>query len=149
MRLHRLTLTAFGPFAGTEEVDFDRLASTGLFLLRGATGAGKSSVLDAVCYALYGEVPGARRGNPLRSDHAAPGLLTEVRLDLTLGSRGWRSPAAPSSSGPSCAAPAPPRRRHRPCCASGPQTLATAPPAGGPSAAPTRRPARRSAVWSA
>ncbi|GAA4871684.1 hypothetical protein GCM10023235_58290 [Kitasatospora terrestris] len=87
MRLHRLTLTAFGPFAGTEEVDFDRLADSGLFLLRGATGAGKSSVLDAVCYALYGEVPGARRGNPLRSDHADPDRLTRVTLDVTLGSR--------------------------------------------------------------
>ncbi|MFD9129895.1 AAA family ATPase, partial [Kitasatospora sp. NPDC059571] len=87
MRLHRLTVTAFGPFAGTEEVDFDRLAAGGLFLLRGATGAGKSSLLDAVCYAVYGEVPGARKGNPLRSDHAEPGRLTEVRLDLTLGGR--------------------------------------------------------------
>ncbi|MER8182166.1 SMC family ATPase [Kitasatospora sp. NPDC094015] len=87
MRLHRLTVTAFGPFAGTEQVDFDRLADTGLFLLRGATGAGKSSVLDAVCFALYGEVPGARKGNPLRSDHAAADRLTEVRLELTLGGR--------------------------------------------------------------
>ncbi|MFD2284426.1 AAA family ATPase [Streptomyces lusitanus] len=59
MRLHQLTVTAFGPFAGTETVDFDALSSGGLFLLRGATGAGKSSVLDAVCFALYGEVPGA------------------------------------------------------------------------------------------
>ncbi|MEV8093031.1 SMC family ATPase [Kitasatospora sp. NPDC085879] len=100
MRLHRLTLTAFGPFAGTEEVDFDRLASSGLFLLRGATGAGKSSVLDAVCYAVYGEVPGARRGNPLRSDHAAPGLLTEVRLDLTLGSRRLEITRSPEQQRP-------------------------------------------------
>ena len=87
MRLHQLTVTAFGPFAGTERVDFDALSSGGLFLLRGATGAGKSSVLDAVCYALYGEVPGARRVNRLRSDHADPLRLTEVRLELTLGGR--------------------------------------------------------------
>ncbi|SDT33191.1 exonuclease SbcC [Streptomyces sp. TLI_053] len=87
MRLHRLTVTAFGPFAGAETVDFDALAAGGLFLLRGATGAGKSSVLDAVCYALYGEVPGTRRANRLRSDHAEPGRLTEVRLELTLGGR--------------------------------------------------------------
>ncbi|WP_354643223.1 SMC family ATPase [Kitasatospora camelliae] len=82
-----MTVTAFGPFAGSERVDFDRLASGGLFLLRGATGAGKSSVLDAVCYAVYGEVPGARRGNPLRSDHADPARPTEVVLELTLGGR--------------------------------------------------------------
>ncbi|MGW2395067.1 AAA family ATPase [Kitasatospora sp. NPDC001664] len=85
MRLHRLRITAFGPFAATEQVDFDELGASGLFLLRGATGAGKSSVLDAVCFALYGEVPGARKGNPLRSDHAEPGLLTEVEVELTLG----------------------------------------------------------------
>ncbi|MEV6206454.1 SMC family ATPase [Kitasatospora sp. NPDC051914] len=100
MRLHRLTLTAFGPFAGTEEVDFDRLASGGLFLLRGATGAGKSSVLDAVCYAVYGEVPGARKGNPLRSDHAEPGRLTEVRLDLTLGGRRLEITRSPEQQRP-------------------------------------------------
>ncbi|MFF2952498.1 AAA family ATPase [Kitasatospora sp. NPDC057965] len=87
MRLHRLTVTAFGPFAATETVDFDALAAGGLFLLRGATGAGKSSVLDAVCYALYGEVPGTRRANRLRSDHAEPDRLTTVRLELTLGGR--------------------------------------------------------------
>ncbi|AUG80923.1 hypothetical protein CFP65_6260 [Kitasatospora sp. MMS16-BH015] len=98
MKLHHLELTAFGPFAGTERVDFDQLAAAGLFLLRGATGAGKSSVLDAVCYALYGEVPGTRKGNPLRSDHADPALLTRIRLELTLGGRRLeiiRSPEQP------------------------------------------------------
>ncbi|MER7668546.1 SMC family ATPase [Kitasatospora sp. NPDC096128] len=87
MRLHRLTVTAFGPFAGSETVDFDALAAGGLFLLRGATGAGKSSVLDAVCFALYGETPNARRANRLRSDHADPRRLTQVELELTLGGR--------------------------------------------------------------
>ncbi|MGP3923422.1 AAA family ATPase [Streptomyces sp. 8N616] len=88
MRLHRLRITAFGPFAGTEEVDFDELSAAGLFLLHGPTGAGKTSVLDAVCYALYGGVPGARQGGPsLRSDHADPLTPTEVLLDLTVGGR--------------------------------------------------------------
>jgi DNA repair protein SbcC/Rad50 len=87
MRLHHLTLTAFGPFAGTERIDFDALSCGGLFLLHGATGAGKTSILDAVCFALYGQVPGARQGNPLRSDHAPPGTVTEVVLDLTVGGR--------------------------------------------------------------
>ncbi|MER5636904.1 AAA family ATPase [Kitasatospora sp. NPDC002227] len=98
MRLHHLEITAFGPFAGTEQVDFDQLAAAGLFLLRGATGAGKSSVLDAVCYALYGEVPGTRKGNPLRSDHADPLVLTRIRLEVTLGGRRLeitRSPEQP------------------------------------------------------
>jgi exonuclease SbcC len=87
MRLHRLELTAFGPFAGTQNVDFDELSAAGLFLLHGPTGAGKTSVLDAVCYALYGQVPGARSVTRLRSDHAAAGAATEVLLELTLGGR--------------------------------------------------------------
>ena len=61
MRIHRLQIQAFGPFAGTEEINFDELADGGLFLLDGPTGAGKSSILDAICYALYGALPGQRR----------------------------------------------------------------------------------------
>ncbi|WP_327247586.1 SMC family ATPase [Streptomyces sp. NBC_01320] len=100
MRLHRLTLTAFGPFGATQEVDFDALSAAGLFLLHGPTGAGKTSVLDAVCYGLYGAVPGARQspGTSLRSDHAPAGLPTEVRLELTVGGRHLeitRRPAQP------------------------------------------------------
>ena len=61
MRIHRLEISAFGPFASTEHIDFDRLSAHGLFLLNGPTGAGKTSVLDAICFALYGSVPGARQ----------------------------------------------------------------------------------------
>ncbi|MFK4266085.1 AAA family ATPase [Streptomyces milbemycinicus] len=100
MRLHRLTMTAFGPFGTTQEVDFDELSSAGLFLLHGPTGAGKTSVLDAVCYGLYGQVPGARQGSglSLRSDHADPHTPTEVVLELTVGGRRLeitRSPEQP------------------------------------------------------
>ncbi|MFF3346774.1 AAA family ATPase [Streptomyces sp. NPDC002779] len=90
MRLHRLDITAFGPFGGSQSVDFDDLSAAGLFLLHGPTGAGKTSVLDAVCYALYGAVPGARQngqGLTLRSDHAAPGTRTSVTLELTVAGR--------------------------------------------------------------
>ncbi|MFE7814655.1 AAA family ATPase [Streptomyces sp. NPDC057433] len=90
MRLHRLDITAFGPFGGSLTVDFDELSAAGLFLLHGPTGAGKTSVLDAVCYALYGSVPGPRQsgqGMTLRSDHAAPATRTEVTLDLTVVGR--------------------------------------------------------------
>jgi exonuclease SbcC len=90
MRLHRLDITAFGPFGGSQSVDFDALSAAGLFLLHGPTGAGKTSVLDAVCYALYGSVPGARQSNQgmnLRSDHAERGTRTEVRLELTVAGR--------------------------------------------------------------
>nr|WP_222108944.1 SMC family ATPase [Streptomyces cupreus] len=89
--MHRLDITAFGPFGGSRSVDFDDLSAAGLFLLHGPTGAGKTSVLDAVCYALYGAVPGARQssgqGLALRSDHAAPGTRTEVCLELTVAGR--------------------------------------------------------------
>ncbi|MFI9628039.1 AAA family ATPase [Streptomyces sp. NPDC052042] len=100
MRLHGLTLTAFGPFGGTQHIDFDALSSAGLFLLHGPTGAGKTSVLDAVCYALYGSVPGARQtpGASLRSDHAPADVPTEVTLELTVGGRRLevaRRPAQP------------------------------------------------------
>ncbi|GGS53662.1 SMC family ATPase [Streptomyces parvus] len=100
MRLHRLSITAFGPFGTTQEVDFDALSSAGLFLLHGPTGAGKTSVLDAVCFALYGAVPGARQspGASLRSDHAPVDLPTEIQLELTVGGRRLevtRSPAQP------------------------------------------------------
>lgn len=100
MRLHKLTLTAFGPFGAPQEVDFDALSSAGIFLLHGPTGAGKTSVLDAVCYGLYGAVPGARQspGTSLRSDHAPVDRPTEVRLELTVGGRRLevtRRPAQP------------------------------------------------------
>ncbi|WNI33304.1 AAA family ATPase [Streptomyces sp. ITFR-6] len=100
MRLHRLGITAFGPFGATHEIDFDALSAAGIFLLHGPTGAGKTSVLDAVCYGLYGAVPGARQspGTSLRSDHAPADLPTEIRLELTVGGRRLeitRSPAQP------------------------------------------------------
>ncbi|WP_327363363.1 SMC family ATPase [Streptomyces sp. NBC_01296] len=89
MRLHRLRITAFGPFAEPQEIDFDALSGAGIFLLHGPTGAGKTSVLDAVCYALYGSVPGPRQapGTSLRSDHAGAGIPTEVTLELAAGGR--------------------------------------------------------------
>ncbi|MGW1466543.1 AAA family ATPase [Streptomyces sp. NPDC002308] len=102
MRLHRLVLTAFGPFGTTTEVDFDALSSAGLFLLHGPTGAGKTSVLDAVCYALYGAVPGARQspGTSLRSDHADPATPTEVLLELTAGDRRLEITRSPAQTRP-------------------------------------------------
>ncbi|MGR6965940.1 AAA family ATPase [Geodermatophilus sp. URMC 61] len=85
MRLHSLSITAFGPFAGTETVDVDAVARDGLFLLWGPTGAGKTTLLDAVVYALYGTVPGARgEEKRLRSDHADAATRTEVSCELTL-----------------------------------------------------------------
>ena len=87
MRLHALTVTAFGPFPGTEHVDFDALNDAGLFLLSGATGAGKTSILDAVCFALYGQVPGVRGIKTLKSQHASDDARPEVVLDFSVRER--------------------------------------------------------------
>ena len=86
MRVHSLSLTAFGPFADTVEVDLDEVGRDGLFLLWGPTGAGKTTLLDGVVYALYGTVPGARgEERRLRSDHAGDAVRTEVTCEVTLG----------------------------------------------------------------
>ncbi|MEU2157072.1 SMC family ATPase [Streptomyces sp. NPDC019396] len=102
MRLHRLAVTAFGPFGARQDVDFDTLSAAGLFLLHGPTGAGKTSVLDAVCYALYGAVPGDRQspGTSLRSDHAASGTSTEVCLELTVAGRRLEITRRPAQTRP-------------------------------------------------
>lgn len=85
MRVHSLTVTAFGPFAAGVHVDLDDLSRDGLFLLCGPTGAGKTSLLDAIAFALYGRVPGARgQEKRLRSDHALDSVRTEVVCELTL-----------------------------------------------------------------
>lgn len=86
MRLHRLQLAAFGPFAGEIDIDLDLLGADGLFLLHGDTGAGKTTLLDAIAFALFGRVPGARNdAKRLRCDRAEPGDRTFVRLEATLG----------------------------------------------------------------
>jgi exonuclease SbcC len=96
MRLHRLEVTAFGPFPGTAEVDFDALSDAGLFLIHGQTGAGKTSVLDAVCFALYARVPGARKTiKRLRSDHATPEAAPQVTLEATVRGRRLRITRSP------------------------------------------------------
>lgn len=102
MRIHRLEISAFGPFAGTEHIDFDRLSAHGLFLLNGATGAGKTSVLDAVCFALYGSVPGARQdGKRLRSDHAEAAAEPRVTCEFSAKGRHFEVSRIPAWNRPS------------------------------------------------
>ncbi|MCW2724677.1 MAG: hypothetical protein JWN35_1598, partial [Frankiales bacterium] len=102
MRPHRLRLTAFGPFAGTVEIDLDVLSSAGLFLLHGETGAGKTTLLDGLGFALYGGVPGERgKAKRLRSDHAADDVRTSVELEATLAGRRLRILRSPQQDKPS------------------------------------------------
>jgi DNA repair protein SbcC/Rad50 len=85
MRLHTLQLQAFGPYATLQRIDFDLLASSGLFLLEGPTGAGKSTILDAVAFALYGGLAGEDQAQDrLRSHFAAPDAEPSVRLDFSV-----------------------------------------------------------------
>ncbi|MDQ0755897.1 SMC family ATPase [Arthrobacter sp. B3I4] len=102
MRIQRLEISAFGPFAGTECIDFDRLSTHGLFLLNGATGAGKTSVLDAICFALYGSVPGARQdGKRLRSDHADAAAEPRVTCEFSAQGRHFEVSRTPAWNKPS------------------------------------------------
>lgn len=88
MRPVRLTLQAFGPFAGREVVDFRAALAAGLFGIYGQTGAGKSTVFSAMTFALFGEAARAEQDAPsLRSDHADPELPTEVEFVFDLGAR--------------------------------------------------------------
>lgn len=101
MRIHRLELTGFGPYRTLQVVDFDAFAADGIFLITGRTGAGKSSVLDGVCFALYGGVPRYESGpKRLRSDHCAPEDPTRVRLEFTVAGRRWRVTRSPEYDRP-------------------------------------------------
>lgn len=79
MRPVMLEITAFGPFRGTEKVDFSKLGRGGIYLISGDTGAGKTTIFDALTYALYGAPSGDdRTGKSLRSDYADPDEQTSV-----------------------------------------------------------------------
>jgi len=96
MRPLHLEVSAFGPFAGAESVDFESLGPEALFLIHGATGSGKSTLLDAMCFALYGQsLGGDRTGEQLRSDHADPAEFTQVQFDFSVGSRRYRVKRSP------------------------------------------------------
>ncbi|MDW2083955.1 AAA family ATPase, partial [Vibrio sp. 1640] len=91
MKPIKLTMQAFGPFAKTETIDFEKLGSNALFLINGPTGSGKTSILDAICFALYGETTSnERQGIQMRCDLASPQLLTEVILDFSLHGKVYR-----------------------------------------------------------
>lgn len=91
MKPLKLSLQAFGPFAGREEIDFTLLPEGALFLISGPTGAGKTSILDGITYALYGDTSGGERSaREMRSHHADAALLTEVEFEFALGARRYR-----------------------------------------------------------
>ncbi len=101
MRPVILTMTAFGPYAATETVDFREATDAGLFGIYGATGSGKSSIFNAMTFALFGE--GAKREQPIatmRSGHADADRLTEVSLLFELGDKRYYVRRQPDQSRP-------------------------------------------------
>ncbi|WML39239.1 SMC family ATPase [Neobacillus sp. OS1-2] len=99
MKPLKLTMQAFGPYAGREEIDFTSLGNRTMFVISGKTGAGKTTIFDAISYAIYGKASGEDRNGPeLRSQFAANDLLTEVSLDFSLRNKVYsitRSPQQP------------------------------------------------------
>lgn len=96
MRLHRLEIEGFGPFRDRQIVDFDSFADDGIFLIAGRTGAGKSSILDAVCFGLYGGVPRYEGSDKrLRSDHCEPEDLSEVVVEFSTTAGRFRVTRSP------------------------------------------------------
>ncbi len=88
MRPTKLVLSAFGPYAGREEIDLNRLGERGIYLITGDTGAGKTTIFDAITFALYGEPSGeTREASMLRSKYAADTMPTEVELTFLYGGK--------------------------------------------------------------
>ena len=88
MRPLKLTVSAFGPYAGRVVIDLERLGEQGLYLITGDTGAGKTTIFDAITYALYGEPSGDNRDPSMfRSKYAQPDTPTEVELIFSYGGK--------------------------------------------------------------
>ena len=101
MRIHRMRLEGLGPYAQAQDVDFDRLNAGGLFLLDGPTGAGKSTVLAALCFALYGTVPGGRSAESLVTTLREPGaVIPEVQVEFTVQGRRFEVVRSPKHERP-------------------------------------------------
>jgi DNA repair protein SbcC/Rad50 len=91
MRPLKLTMQAFGPYREQETVDFTELGSNRVFLIHGDTGAGKTTILDAMVFALYGDTSGGeRQASQMRCESAPEALATEVTFDFLLGPKRYR-----------------------------------------------------------
>lgn len=102
MRPLTLEMSAFGPYAGREIIDFDKLGTEGLYLITGDTGAGKTTVFDAIRFALYGEASGTNREKTmLRSQYALPETKTYVKLTFICNGKTYAVKRNPAYERPS------------------------------------------------
>ena len=101
MRPIKLTMSAFGPYAGKATLDLDKLGERGLYLITGDTGAGKTSIFDAIIFALYGSASGGNRETSmLRSKYAADDTPTEVELIFLYGGKQYTVKRSPDYQRP-------------------------------------------------
>ena len=96
MKPLKLIINAFGPFADKQEIDFTLLGDKTFFLIHGPTGSGKTTILDALAFALYGTASGDLRViKSLRSDYAPPSKKTEITFSFMAGEKTWEVTRAP------------------------------------------------------
>lgn len=96
MRPLKLTLEGFGPYVEKQEIDFTLFGSSGLYLITGDTGAGKTTIFDAIAYALYGEASGTdRKKGMFRSRYVSDGEDTKVTLLFEHSGKNTEYPAIP------------------------------------------------------
>lgn len=101
MRPHKLTISAFGSYAGKAEIDFEKFGTKGLFLITGDTGAGKTTIFDAITYALFGEASGSSREDSMfRSTYAEADVPTFVELVFEYAGKAYTVRRAPKQLRP-------------------------------------------------
>jgi exonuclease SbcC len=101
MRPHLVVMQAFGPYAHRQEIDFSKLAGRSFFLIHGPTGAGKTTILDAMTLALFGVTSGdERRADDMRSHHASTDTLTTIEFEFSIGAQHYLIHRSPEQQRP-------------------------------------------------
>jgi exonuclease SbcC len=101
MKVVRLIVKGFGPYVEEQQIDFRQMENAALFLITGPTGSGKTTILDAICFGLYGDTSGGGRdARQMRSDFLQPSQMTEITLDFDIGPESYRVQRTPAQVRP-------------------------------------------------